>query len=448
MCSANNIGSHPAAVQNDTHSKDAGYQCNSSNGRGTASVGQQQQTYHNTTLATQRLHSVQQQPYPLQPCQTPWQPHPGNFPYQPTSGQLVSSVYSGTQSSFVGNSKDRLCRPLAVPSQHQPFNALNGAEGKDRMKNLYCLFTAVSIDMKARAAVGGVTFRPPNTETYSLPRDSSPYSPSTASLCFLVKRCVAILQGKFSDAEVELLGNCITRMGFSKPKIYREPEKAIPKEVVEREIGKLVDGLSPGSNLLLIIATRIRRQHILSRFPLSCVLVTTNGIELDKRFLMEQVYEKVARDNNTIAEWRENRRRSKSDTFDSRSYEGVTLHVVLDGLSGCVLPEALLFEPDRKNESSGLRATWVRVPKGTENHGDLSLLKNGRIVQICSGAHRYGHSSGNLLSVLACVVNAQAYVPYNVLAYNILLFTNHFFCETYENGEKRWRILIDGLVDA
>ena len=73
---------------------------------------------------------------------------------------------------------------------------------------------------------------------------------------FLVKRCVVILQGEFNNADVELLGRCLKKMGFSDPLIYWEPEKAIPQEKLEREIGKLVDGVTAGSNLLLIVAAR------------------------------------------------------------------------------------------------------------------------------------------------------------------------------------------------
>ena len=162
---------------------------------------------------------------------------------------------------------------------------------------------------------------------------------------------------------------------------------------------------------------------------------------------MEQIYEKVARDNKTLAEQREKyRRESKSEAFDSRFYEGVTLHVVLDGVSGCVLPEVLRFEAEKGNESTGLRSTWVRIPKRTENYGNMFPLKNGRIVQICSDARRFGHSSGNLLSAFVCLVNDQAYLPYNVLAYKILELTNHFFRKTYENVEERSKISFAGLI--
>ena len=180
------IGSHLTAVHHYTQSPNAGYQCYSLNGSVTASVGQQQ-VYHKGTLVTQHIYQNQQPPY---------QQHLGHFPYQPIHGQLDSSRHPSTQRSSGDISNDRLCHSSTVPPQQQPFNASDGshfyttarssAEGKERMKHPYYLFIDVFLGMRVRAtAIGGVAFRPSNTETRRPPSHSSLCnSPSTASLCF------------------------------------------------------------------------------------------------------------------------------------------------------------------------------------------------------------------------------------------------------------------------
>jgi len=229
-------------------------------------------------------------------------------------------------------------------------------------------------------------------------------------------RAVVLLQG-LHDTEEHLLRSCLYRMGFDEPNIHlvHEREGIISELEAKRHIAPIVHGLTPGSNLLLIICA-----------------YTYEGIELKQDFLTVNIYRHVAQFNKRMRERRmSDVRMPNQDAAESNHSAPVSLHVVLDNVKGSILPYALKFESETKIRSFGLKSVWKSVPRPEKDDKEFrEKMEIGRIVQFCSDSTRCGHKPGAMLSAFVCVNLEEAYLPYNVLTYRILDLLNHQF-DTY-----------------
>ena len=254
---------------------------------------------------------------------------------------------------------------------------------------------------------------------------------------FLVNKAVALIQGPFTEADKDMVSECLHRMGFQDPKIEWRKDGCITKQVAEGLIVNLSQGLSPGSNLLLIAVAR-RPLHPLHSCPKCVPAVTFNGIDLSDNFLADHLYKPIANYNKKIAKDRDaEMKQCKAKDFDGRLYEGITLHVVLDGVKGSLLPFALSFSVSEGKQTKGLRTRWQKIPQPRgEDHGDFSA-DAGRIFQICSDYQCVQYEPGSIFSAFISANLNAAYLPYNVLAYKILDMVNHRFPDLDDSDKIR-----------
>eukprot|EP00210_Caulerpa_lentillifera_P002962 g2828.t1 len=209
---------------------------------------------------------------------------------------------------------------------------------------------------------------------------------------------LVIIQGFLEPMYQEKLNRCLFEMGFIHPRIIYKPHGKILQDEVEQESAKLVEGLSPGSNLLLIICEG-----------------DYGGIELKQDFLDNKIYQPVAQYNRSQHQkFHTSHIKAKIDEFDARLYEGVTLHVLLDGVDGRPLKHLLQLDLP-KSQQDIMRSKWKDHVDNANNAILKGPMGQGDIIQFWLRRGACGYKRFLLLRAMIIISLEEPELPYFIL---------------------------------